>query len=169
PDLAAEVSLTISRSAGQDDRNRISRSLIKAAQQEVLHWMFKLDGRDLLTTSRALDRFVVHIVIAGNWTVVTKKTKPFHACSIGGGVSVTRSRYFAAMLGFERSSASSSGLVQQSIQNNFFDRMLSIYSVKSFVTPGMATNRKPAAECRSTVSRMSVTFPLPTLRMDVLH
>jgi hypothetical protein len=73
PHLPTKVGLPIARRPGQNHRDRVRGPPIETLQEYILHRVLELDRRHLLTSSRSLNLFVIHVVVTGDWAVVTEK------------------------------------------------------------------------------------------------
>ena len=76
PDLAAEVSLAVPGCAGEDDGHRVCGVLVEAGDDVGLSWVFEQDWLYAGTLRRALNSLVIHVVVAGDGTVLTEKKQP---------------------------------------------------------------------------------------------
>ena len=74
PNFAAMIGLTVPGGAGDDLRQRGITAKIGEKFCQKLRW--QCNRYDLVALQSPLDRFVIHIIVGGNWAVIPQKSNP---------------------------------------------------------------------------------------------
>src|SRR5438309_2335854 len=76
PNLPTKVGLPVAGCSCENNCARIWITLVETANDLILGWVFEDDWIDSRSLRRALDRLIVHVVVTGDWTVLTEEEKP---------------------------------------------------------------------------------------------